>query len=46
MAKEKIAYRVLVAKPKEKMSFGRSRRWWENNKLMIRDWIDLAQHRG
>jgi hypothetical protein len=46
MAKEKIAYRVLVAKPKGKRSFGRPRRGWEDNKLMFREWTDLAQQRG
>jgi hypothetical protein len=43
MAKEKTAYKVLVAKPKGKSSFGRPRRGWEVDKLMFRDWIDLAQ---
>ena len=46
MAKEKTAYRFLVAKTKEKRSFGRPMRGWEDNKLMFGDWIDLAQHRG
>jgi hypothetical protein len=32
MAREKTAYRVLVAKPKGKRSFGRPRRGWEDNK--------------
>jgi hypothetical protein len=34
MAKDKIAYRMLVAKPKGKRSFGRLGRGWEDNKLM------------
>ena len=54
MEHSRNAYRVLVGKPEEKRSLGRSRRRWEdNNKMDLRqvgcdsgEWTDLAEDRG
>jgi hypothetical protein len=53
MGETRNAYRILVGKPEEKRSLGKSRRRWVDNIKMDlgeigwddRDWIDLAQDR-
>jgi hypothetical protein len=53
MGKRKVAYSVLVGKPKGERPLGRTRRrWQENSKLDLKEvrwgglnWIDLAQDR-
>jgi hypothetical protein len=53
MGEKRIAYRILVGKPKGKRSLGRSRRRWVDNiKMDLKeigwdgvDWIDVVQDR-